>query len=145
MLEIYEGALPTYKIYQKWEQIAREKNLGAFCVFTGIVRNENKMDGLSFDIYEPLLKKWFENWSDKGNKQGVILFMAHSKGNVENGESSYMSAVVSMQRRPALALYEKFIEDFKHNAPIWKYDFKSDKRFYAQDRSHLLPGSGILA
>ncbi|GAA9659060.1 hypothetical protein HpHCM55_07400 [Helicobacter pylori] len=42
-------------------------------------------------------------------------------------------------------LYENFIEDFKHNAPIWKYDLIHNKRIYAKERSHLLKGSGLLA
>lgn len=145
LLEIYQGALPTYEIYQKWELLAKERNLGAFCVFTGIVREENNIKGLSFDIYKPLLDRWFENWEQKAKNQGVILMMAHSIGDVKNSESSYMSAVLSSQRRAALDMYEDFIEDFKHNAPIWKYDLKDGKRIYAIDRSHCLSGSGILS
>ncbi|PAF53514.1 molybdenum cofactor biosynthesis protein MoaE [Helicobacter sp. 13S00482-2] len=145
MLEIYEGALPTYQIYQKWESQARNRNFGAFCVFTGIVREESGIDGLSFDIYEPLLNKWFSHWQEKVSHQGVILMMAHSFGDVKNGESSYMSAVLCAHRKFALEVYEEFIEDFKHNAPIWKYDLKGNERIYAFHRSHYLSGSGILS
>lgn len=145
LLEIYQGALPTCQIYQKWELLAKDCNFGAFCVFTGIVREENGINGLSFDIYKPLLDRWFENWIKKAKNQGVILMMAHSVGDVRNSESSYMSAVLSSQRSAALDIYEDFIEDFKHNAPIWKYDLKDGKRFYAIDRSHCLSGSGILS
>ncbi|PAF43955.1 molybdenum cofactor biosynthesis protein MoaE [Helicobacter sp. 11S02596-1] len=144
MLEIYTGALPTATIYLAWEKEAREKNFGAFCLFVGVVRDENNMDGLSFDIYEPLFQNWFQAWQKRANTQGVFLKMAHSRGDVSNGESSYMAAVMSSQRKPALALYDTFIEDFKHKAPIWKYDIKGSQRFYAKERSHALPGSGIL-
>ncbi|MDO7253553.1 molybdopterin synthase catalytic subunit [Helicobacter cappadocius] len=145
MLEIYEGALPTYEIYQKWELQAKNRNFGAFCVFTGIVREEKQIEGLSFDIYKPLLDKWFCHWEEKAAHQEVVLMMAHSVGDVKNAQSSYMSATMSSHRKIALAIYEDFIEDFKHNAPIWKYDLKDGKRIYAIDRSHHLNGSGILS
>ena len=29
---------------------------GAFITFVGIIRDENQIDGLSFDLYEPILK-----------------------------------------------------------------------------------------
>lgn len=143
-LSIYEGALQTARIYQEWEKIGKEKNLGALCVFTGIVRDENGIEGLSFDIYEPLLKIWFRSWQEKANNIGVHLLMAHSMGDVENGASSFMTALLSSQRKAVLSLYGEFIEDFKQNAPIWKYDIKNGKRKYAQDRAVPLKGSGLL-
>lgn len=145
MLEIYQNALPTHKIYIQWETIAKEHNFGAYCLFCGIVREEGGIDGLSFDLYEPLLTQWFNQWKKIATEKGLIICMAHSRGDVFNGESSYMSAILSSNRKNALMLYEDFIEDFKHNAPIWKYDLKEGKRIYAKDRSYMLQGSGILA
>jgi len=70
--------------------------------------------------------------------------MAHSKGDVLVGESSYVSAVFSPKRKVALKLINEFVEDFKANAPIWKYDLIDGKRVYALDRSTPITGSGIL-
>jgi len=70
--------------------------------------------------------------------------MAHSIGDVLVHESSYISAVYSPKRRVALELIEEFVEDFKANAPIWKYDLINGKRVYAKDRSTPIEGSGIL-
>ncbi|PAF51539.1 molybdenum cofactor biosynthesis protein MoaE [Helicobacter sp. 13S00477-4] len=145
MLEIYEGPLPVFELYKRWEGEAIEKNLGAFCLFEGIVREEGDIEGLSFDIYEPLFLKWFEVWEQKAKDQKVFLRMAHSKGNVAKFQSSYMVALMSAHRKAALSLYEDFINDFKHSAPIWKYDIKNNERIYAKDRSFVLKGSGILS
>ncbi len=71
--------------------------------------------------------------------------MAHSKGDVLNHQSSYIAGVFSQKRRACLDIFESFIEDFKHKAPIWKYDIKNNQRFYAKERSHKLPFSGILS
>ncbi|MCE3039050.1 molybdenum cofactor biosynthesis protein MoaE [Helicobacter anatolicus] len=145
MLEIFKGALPTLEIYEKYEKLAQEKNCGACCVFCGVVRKENDISGLSFDIYEPLLKKWFINWSKKLEQEKIFLAMAHSVGDVLVLQSSFMCALISPQRKAALKYYDEFVEDFKHHAPIWKYDLKNSERIYAKERSFLLPESGLFA
>ena len=182
MLEIFDGALDTFELYRKYENLAREKNCGACCVFCGVVRGEEfggdlsgelegskpsenletqgggnpasaggdsrqgdsrQIEGLSFDIYEPLLREWFARWEERLGGE-AILCMAHSRGDVMVGESSFMCAIISPQRRVALEYYEAFIEDFKHRAPIWKYDLVAGRRIYASARSHALPSSGLL-
>lgn len=169
MLEIFEGGLDTFGLYRKYENLAREKNCGACCVFCGVVRGEefggdlsgglggnpasvggdskrgdfSQIEGLSFDIYEPLLREWFAHWEERLGGR-AILCMAHSRGDVMVGESSFMCAIISPQRRVALEYYEAFIEDFKHRAPIWKYDLVAGRRIYASARSHALPSSGLL-
>ena len=71
--------------------------------------------------------------------------MAHSRGDVPIHTSSYMSAVFSPKRRVALELIDEFVEDFKANAPIWKYDIIDGKRVYADDRSTPMGGAGLLS
>ena len=56
-----------------------------------------------------------------------------------------VAAVFSPKRRVALEFIDKFVEDFKASAPIWKYDLKDGKRIYAKDRSTAINGSGLLA
>ena len=56
MLNLYKGALPTCEIYAKWEKLAQSKNAGALSIFTGIVRAENNISALSFDIYATFAK-----------------------------------------------------------------------------------------
>jgi molybdopterin synthase catalytic subunit len=45
----------------------------------------------------------------------------------------------------ALELIDDFVEDFKANAPIWKYDVRDGERIYAEDRSTPMEGAGILS
>jgi molybdopterin synthase catalytic subunit len=132
MLKIYNGALPVEKIFNEWYSL---KKGGMLLTFTGIVRDDNGVDGLSFDIYEPMLYDWFNKWDKK-------VLMAHSKGDVYVGETSFMCGVYSLHRE--FSLIEEFVEDFKATAPIWKYDIIAGKRVFAKDRSKLLPNSGIL-
>jgi len=144
MLELYEGSLDVPNILKRWYEEEAQSNYGAYIPFVGTVRSENGIDGLSFDIYEPILKSWFEAWQEKAKAKGAIIKMAHSKGDVMLHESSYISAVFSPKRRVALEFIDEFVEDFKASAPIWKYDLIDGKRVYAKDRSTAIKGSGIL-
>lgn len=144
MLRIYQGPLPCNEIYDSWQQIANENNCGAFITFTGIVREEGGIEGLSFDIYEPILSSWFESWQQKAKEKNATVLMAHSLGDVPINQSSYMAAIISPKRRVALEMIDIFVEDFKANAPIWKYDLIEGKRIYAKERSKPMEGSGLL-
>ncbi|MDX1809305.1 MAG: molybdenum cofactor biosynthesis protein MoaE [Sulfurospirillaceae bacterium] len=145
MLEIHKGSLDVEEILARWYNQIKDKNYGAFIPFVGVVRDEFGIDGLSFDIYEPILNSWFDAWQEKAKQENTILFMAHSLGDVPNHTSSYISAVVSPQRKAALRIINDFVEDFKANAPIWKYDLKNGARIYAKSRSLPLSGAGLLA
>ncbi|BAK74361.1 MULTISPECIES: molybdopterin synthase catalytic subunit [Arcobacter] len=143
-LELFDGSLPVEEITNKWYKKYKNSNYGAIITFVGVVRDENQIEGLSFDIYEPILNNWFDEWQKKANKKDAIVLMAHSRGDVLNHESSYIAAVCSPKRRVALELIDEFVEDFKAQAPIWKYDIINNQRVYAKDRSTTIKGSGIL-
>lgn len=144
MLEIFDGALDEREIFARWDELAAAQNCGAMVVFVGLVRSGEEAQALSFDIYEPLLKSWFENWENKAQSRGAKLLMAHSKGDVPAGKSSFIAAAISRHRRAALELLDEFVEDFKASAPIWKYDVKNGERVYARSRSKAIAGAGVL-
>jgi molybdopterin synthase catalytic subunit len=143
-LELHNGSLKVEKITNSWYDKYKNLNYGAIITFIGVVRSENNIDGLSFDIYKPILMKWFESWQERAKKQDAIIMMAHSSGNVPNHTSSYIAGVCSPKRRVALELIDDFVEDFKASAPIWKYDIINGNRKYAKDRSTAIEGAGVL-
>jgi len=145
MLELHDGSLHVEGILSRWYNDVKDKNFGAFIPFIGIVRDEKGIDGLSFDIYEPILKSWFDEWQERAKQEGAMLLMAHSRGDVKNHTSSYISAVLSPQRKVGLRLINDFVEDFKASAPIWKYDLIDGDRIYAKKRSMPLKGAGLLS
>jgi len=145
MLYLYDGPLDVPKILKEWYEQEEKSNYGAYIPFVGTVRSEDNIEGLSFDIYEPILGSWFKSWEEKAAKKGAVIKMAHSRGDVMLHESSYIAAVFSPKRRVALEFIDEFVEDFKASAPIWKYDIKDGKRVYALDRSTAIKGSGLLS
>ncbi|MEA3373817.1 MAG: molybdenum cofactor biosynthesis protein MoaE [Campylobacterota bacterium] len=144
MLELYEGPLDVPTILERWYNEEATSNYGAYIPFVGTVRAEDEIDGLSFDIYEPILNSWFDAWQQRAKEAGAIVKMAHSRGDVPLHQSSYIAAVFSPKRRVALEMIDQFVEDFKASAPIWKYDLKNGERLYAADRSTPISGSGLL-
>jgi len=144
-MELYNGSLDTKEIFGRWLDEEANSNYGAYIPFVGTIRAEDGIEALSFDIYEPVLRQWFGAWQKRAKELGAVVKMAHSMGDVPVHTSSYVSAVFSPKRRVALELIDEFVEDFKANAPIWKYDVKNAKRIYAEDRSTPMSGSGLLA
>ena len=144
-LQIFDGSLAVEEITNSWYKKFKNSNFGAIITFVGVVRDENEIEGLSFDIYEPILNSLFDKWQEKANEKSAIVLMAHSRGDVLNHESSYIAAVCSPKRRVALELIDEFVEDFKAQAPIWKYDIINKQRVYAKDRSTAINGAGILS
>lgn len=142
---LFQGALEIPRIYTQWYELAKHQNCGALLTFCGIVRQEGDIEALSFDIYEILLKTWFDEWQEKVEQEGVMLFFAHSIGDVAIHESSYLTGILSRQRKLGLKLINEFVEDFKANAPIWKYDVIKSQRIYAKERSTKLRGAGLLS
>lgn len=131
-LEIFEGALDTAAIYKDWITLSAQANLGANAIFTGIVRAENSYEGLSFDIYLPLLEQWFLGWVKKALESEVLLRMAHSKGDVLNHQSSYMAGIFSPQRRATLEILEISLRISNivllFGNMIWKMDKESTQK-----------------
>jgi molybdopterin synthase catalytic subunit len=144
LLYLYDGSLNVPEILKEWYEQEAQSNYGAYIPFVGTVRSEDGIDGLSFDIYEPILNSWFASWQTRAKAKGAVIKMAHSRGDVMLHESSYIAAVFSPKRRVALEFIDEFVEDFKASAPIWKYDLKDGKRVYALDRSTAISGSGLL-
>lgn len=144
MLYLYDGSLHVAQILKEWYEQEAQSNYGAYIPFVGTVRSEDGIEGLSFDIYEPILNSWFDAWQEKAKAKGALIKMAHSRGDVLLHESSYIAAVFSPKRRVALEFIDAFVEDFKASAPIWKYDLREGKRVYALERSTAIQGSGIL-
>jgi molybdopterin synthase catalytic subunit len=143
-LKLYDGALDVHKITNSWYDQIKDLNYGAIITFVGIVRDEDGIDGLSFDIYEPILKQWFNKWQQKAKEKKALVMMAHSIGDVPNHTTSFICAICSPKRRVSLEMIDQFVEDFKASAPIWKYDLKDNKRIYAKDRSTPIEGAGLL-
>lgn len=140
MVEIYKGGIPVIEVLDRWYSEFKD-GYGAMIPFIGIVRRDKGIDGLSFDLYLPMLNEWFKKWE---NLPDAKIVMAHSFGDVRVGESSFLCAVFTKHREEGFRYIKEFVEDFKANAPIWKYDLVNGKMIFAKDRAKILKGAGLL-
>ncbi len=146
-LLVIDNYLSPKALYKRWNNLAKLKHYGAITHFAGLVRKEDGMqedDGLYFEIYEPLLVQWFKKWKEKLETAESLICMAHSKGFVPVHKCSFAVSMLSSHRKIALENIELFIEDFKENAPIWKYDQRGKQRIFAKDRAKPINGSGLF-
>ncbi|NPA10975.1 MAG: molybdenum cofactor biosynthesis protein MoaE [Epsilonproteobacteria bacterium] len=142
MVEVFKGGIPVIDTLNRWYEEFKLEGYGAMIPFIGIVRADNNIEALSFDLYLPMLNKWFEKWQ---NLPDAKIVMAHSFSDVKVGETSFLCAVFTKHRKEGFEYIEKFVEDFKANAPIWKYDVINGKRLFAKDRAKKLQYAGILS
>ena len=140
MLEIFKGGIPVIDTIERWYEEFKQ-GYGTMIPFIGIVRPDNNIDGLSFDLYLPMLNEWFSKWKSLDKAK---IVMAHSFGDVKVGETSFLCAIFTKHRSEGFKYLEEFVEDFKANAPIWKYDLVNGKRIFAEDRAKKLPGAGVF-
>lgn len=146
-LLIMDGNLPLKTLYARYNRLAKANNNGAVVHFTGFVRQEGEMcqdDGLYFELYEPLLVQWFSKHKERLESQEVLVCMAHSRGFVPIGKSSFSVCLIAKQRASVLGELANFVEDFKQNAPIWKYDSINGKHIFERARAKPLHGSGLF-
>ncbi len=105
---------------------------GACASFIGKIRNRNMgkdVTGVSYDIFEPLAIKEFENiclearerWGDD-----LSFYVAHYKGQLKVGEISVIIFVGSVHRDEAFQACRYVIEEIKHRSPIWKQEHYID-------------------
>ncbi len=80
MLYLYDGALDVPTILKEWYEQEEQSNYGAYIPFIGTIRDEDGIQGLSFDVYEPILESWFKAWQEKAKAKGAIIKMARYLG-----------------------------------------------------------------
>ena len=54
MLEVFKGGVPVIPTLERWYEEFKLEGYGAMIPFIGIVRPDNGIEGLSFDLYLPM-------------------------------------------------------------------------------------------
>ncbi|MRJ06871.1 MAG: molybdenum cofactor biosynthesis protein MoaE [Epsilonproteobacteria bacterium] len=141
-IELYNGGVPVMEIVERWHSLEKGNGWGAFIPFIGIVRPDGGIVGLYFELYAPLLLEWFKKWE---NLPDGKIYMAHSFGEVKVTETSFLAGIFTPHRQEGFKYLVEFVEDFKANAPIWKYDILSGgEKIFREERSKKLPNAGLL-
>jgi MoaE-MoaD fusion protein len=98
---------------------------GAWCLFVGVVRNEN--DGravayLEYEAYPEMALGEMQRLESEARARWPVtdVRIAHRLGRLEIGEASVAVAVASPHRAAAFAACRFVIDTLKATVPIWK-------------------------
>jgi molybdopterin synthase catalytic subunit len=116
---------------------------GAFCLFVGVVRDENggrPVRHLEYEAYEEMAVPLMQQIAADVRRQWPVteVRLVHRLGRLEIGEASVAVAVASPHRGEAFAACRHAIDTLKARVPIWK------KEYYV-DGSAWLEGPGASA
>jgi molybdopterin synthase catalytic subunit len=107
---------------------------GAVSTFIGRIRNSNfgkKVVGVSYDVFEPLAIKNFQNICELAKNQyednSIKFYIEHFNGNLNVGEISIVIGVSATHRAEAIDACRFIIEEIKHSSPIWKQEHYENK------------------
>ncbi len=115
---------------------------GAVDVFIGAVRNHHEgknVQGMTYDVHEDLAENAFQEicLETQNLWEGIKIYMAHYKGQLDIGGISVIIAVSSPHRAESFEACHYIIEELKKRAPVWK------KEHYEAGPSEWLPGHSL--
>ena len=126
MVEIFKGGVPVIETLERWYEEFKLEGFGAMIPFIGIVRPDGGIEGLSFDLYLPMLNEWFKKWEELKDAK---IIMAHSFGDVMVGESSFLCAVFTKHRREGFKYLEELVEILRQMHLFGNMILKKEKEF----------------
>jgi molybdopterin synthase catalytic subunit len=104
---------------------------GALCLFTGVVRNENRgrpVLRLEYEAYEEMALTLMNAIAAETHERFPVTLvrLVHRLGRLEIGEASVAVAVASPHRGEAFAACRFAIDTLKARVPIWKKELYAD-------------------
>ncbi|MEB3779986.1 MAG: molybdenum cofactor biosynthesis protein MoaE [Desulfurococcales archaeon] len=112
------------------------RRVGAVGLFVGVVRGVNQGEEvLSLDyehageIADDVLRRIAEEEAERHDLDGVAIY--HYTGTLNPGELTIVVAVAGESRKNIYPALESLVERVKHEAPIWKLEYRGGgKRVY---------------
>jgi len=106
-------------------QAAPSKGAGAEICFEGVVRpteGGRALRGLEYEVYEPMAQRMIARlaWQAVREFRLLAVQVEHSRGHVPVGACAFRLRVASPHRAEGLAAVSHFIDELKHDVPIWK-------------------------
>jgi len=110
---------------------------GAFCLFLGVVRNENggrPVLHLEYEAFEEMALPLLREIADEAKRRWHVtdVRIVHRLGRMEIGETSVAIAVSAPHRGEAFEACRYAIDTLKRTVPIWKKEFYADGAVWLQ-------------
>jgi molybdopterin synthase catalytic subunit len=124
-IRFFEGPVPAEALTAIYQELGRFANTGAYGLFLGQVRADEKEGGrveaIHYTAYEEMaLEKAREIENDIFAQYPLsALYIYHSLGEVKTGGVSILVAAASAHRRAALDACSETVERLKKELPVW--------------------------
>ncbi len=112
-----------------------EGNVGAVAIFIGVVRKINKKEIVEKLLYEHSeeliinkLKEIAIKYINKYNLFSAVIY--HYIGERKPGDLTMIVAVSGESRKNVFPALEEMVDEVKHNAPIWKQEYRESGRYF---------------
>jgi molybdopterin synthase catalytic subunit len=110
------------------EEAVAHPGAGAVVSFTGIVRDNNRGEGvthLEYEAYEGMAQREMHKIGDEIEQRwpGTRVSILHRTGRLEIGEASVVISVSAPRRAEAFEGCRHAIDQIKVSVPIWKKEF----------------------
>jgi len=102
------------------------KDVGAVVSFLGVVRGDEGVSKLDFEVYEEMAEKKLKDIRREAMEKYQIedLAIIHRKGTLKVGENIVLVVASAAHRKEAFAACEWSMEQLKKVVPIWKKERK---------------------
>ncbi len=112
-------------------QSSQNFRAGASVIFLGVVRNHSdarRVFYLEYEAYESMAEPMMEELVREAHARWPLeeIKIAHRVGRVDLGEIAVAIQVNSAHRDEAYQASRFFIEEIKHQVPIWKKEYFED-------------------
>ena len=118
MIEVTEKAIDVPKVLDS----VRSKTAGGVVHFIGVVRNDDGIEGLSYESYPEMAVSEMKRIAEEAKRRWPVETVAvvHRVGWIPVGEEAVVVAVGSPHRAEAFEVCRFVIDRVKEAAPIWK-------------------------
>ena len=118
MIEVTEKAIDVPKVLDS----VRSKTAGGVVHFIGVVRNDDGIEGLSYESYPEMAVSEMKRIAEEAKRRWPVETVAvvHRVGWIPVGEEAVVVAVGSGHRAEAFEACRFVIDRVKEEAPIWK-------------------------
>ena len=134
LIILSSNKIRPYKLINDYENKNCDLSIaGAQSMFIGYMRKSNiersDVTSMRLEYYPEMTQKYLEDLSYKIKKEYNLknVLIVHRVGEVLPRDCLVVVACWSKHRNESIEAVKLILEDLKHNAPLWKKEYFSDK------------------
>lgn len=117
---------------ENFDSIQAFPDCGGTSVFIGTVRNHHEgraFQALKYTSYAPVAEKMIKTIEQEIQEKYALRYVrvVHRIGTLDIGDKAIIAIAYAPHRREAFQACEEAVERVKHEVPVWKEEFYTDR------------------